>query len=252
MKPMFPLMALGLMGALAAMAPGVEAEIPIPDFIKICKKNDPQVDQCVKRSVEELRSHLVKGIPEFHVPSLEPLIIPEIRVGESTGIRIRARNVKAFGCSDFKINRLRVDLERNDIEMAITLPKLFILGDYTVDGRVFLLPVRGAGQLSGNMTDCKGDVRLKGTVSKRDGVDYLKYDSLVVRIAVGRGSLHLDNLFGGQQTLGEIVNAAINSNFKAFFNELKPSVERALSQEFLSVANKIVTSVPYDKLFPSS
>ena len=51
---------------------------------------------------------------------------------------------------------------------------------------------------------------------------------------------------------GEIVNSAINSNFKAFFNELKPSVERALSQEFLSVANKIVTSVPYEKLFPSS
>lgn len=251
MNPMFPLVALGLLGSLAL--PGAHAEIPIPDFIKICKKNDPQVDTCVKRSVEELRSHLVKGIPEFHVPSLEPLIIPEIRVGESTGIRIRARNVKAFGCSDFKINRLRVDLDRNDIEMAITLPKLFILGDYTVDGRVFLLPVRGAGQLSGNMTDCKGDVRLKGTVTRRpDGVDYLKYDSLVVRIAVGRGSLHLDNLFGGQATLGEIVNAAINSNFKAFFNELKPSVERALSQEFLSVANKIVTAVPYNKLFPSS
>lgn len=56
-----------------------------------------------------------------------------------------------------------------------------------------------------SIADCKGDVRLKGTVSKRDGVDYLKYDSLVVRIAVGRGSLHLDNLFGGQQTLGKFM-----------------------------------------------
>lgn len=250
MNAVLPLTGLTLLCACAgAMA---AAEIPIPDFIKICKKNDPQVENCIKRSVEELRQHLVRGIPEFNVPSLEPLIIPEIRVGESTGIRIRARNVKAFGCSDFKINRLRVDLDHNDIEMAITLPKLFILGDYTVDGRVFLLPVRGAGQLSGNMTDCKGDVHLKGTVSKRDGVDYLKYDTLQVRIAIGRGSLHLDNLFGGQQTLGEIVNSAINSNFKAFFNELKPSVERALSAEFLNVANQIVTSVPYEKLFPSS
>ncbi|XP_026291089.1 protein takeout [Frankliniella occidentalis] len=250
MQALQALVALTL--ALLCAAGRAVAEVPIPDFILICKRTDPQVDQCIKKSVEQLRPHLVRGIPAFNVPSLEPLILPEIRVGESTGIRIRARNVKAFGCSDFKINRLRVDLARNDIEMAITLPKLFILGDYTVDGRVFLLPVRGAGQLTGNMTDCKGDVHLRGTVSKRDGVDYLKYDTLAVRIAVGRGSLHLDNLFGGQQTLGDIVNAAINSNFKAFFGELKPSVERALSQEFLSVANKIVTAVPYEKLFPAS
>ncbi|KAE8744711.1 hypothetical protein FOCC_FOCC008619 [Frankliniella occidentalis] len=225
MQALQALVALTL--ALLCAAGRAVAEVPIPDFILICKRTDPQVDQCIKKSVEQLRPHLVRGIPAFNVPSLEPLILPEIRVGE-------------------------VDLARNDIEMAITLPKLFILGDYTVDGRVFLLPVRGAGQLTGNMTDCKGDVHLRGTVSKRDGVDYLKYDTLAVRIAVGRGSLHLDNLFGGQQTLGDIVNAAINSNFKAFFGELKPSVERALSQEFLSVANKIVTAVPYEKLFPAS
>lgn len=121
-------------------------------------------------------------------------------------------------------------------------------------------------------------MRLKGTVSKRDGVDYLKYDSWwsaspwdaalctsTTCSADSRLSASSWKADGGGATpthshgshvfvrvSGEIVNAAINSNFKAFFNELKPSVERALSQEFLSVANKIVTSVPYDKLFPSA
>ncbi len=75
----------------------------------------------------------------------------------------------------------------------------------TIILRTKIHPVHQLTDLSARCVpaDCKGDVHLRGTISKRDGVDYLKYDTLAVRIAVGRGSLHLDNLFGGQQTLGE-------------------------------------------------
>lgn len=49
---------------------------------------------------------------------------------------------------------------------------------------------------------------------------------------------------------GQIINTAINANFDQFINELRPIIEKALSKFMLESAEKIVSSFPYDELFP--
>lgn len=58
-------------------------------------------------SVEYLRPYLVKGVPEYNIPSLEPLLLKELVAAEGTGIRISARDVHAYGASDFTVRRLK-------------------------------------------------------------------------------------------------------------------------------------------------
>lgn len=80
--------------------------------------------------------------------------------------------------------------------------------------------------------------------------DYLKISDLMVRIRTGQGNIHLENLFNGDKSLGDIVNETINQNFELFANELIAPIERALEKKFLTITRKIVESFTYDELFP--
>jgi len=82
-----------------------------------------------------------------------------------------------------------------------------------------------------------------------DGVQKVRIKNFKLKFSVGKGTLKLENLFGGEQALGDAVNQAINSNFDLFLNELMPVVEKGLSDAFHDISNKIVRQFSYDQLF---
>lgn len=47
------------------------------------------------------------GISEMNVPALEPLVMNEIVASESGSLRLVAKDVKAFGASDFSITNTK-------------------------------------------------------------------------------------------------------------------------------------------------
>lgn len=79
------------------------------EYIQVCHKNDPQLGQCMKRSVEGLRPYLTRGIKELDIPPIEPILIGDLIVSESVpgqGVSITARDVKAYGPSNFILKKL--------------------------------------------------------------------------------------------------------------------------------------------------
>lgn len=84
----------------------------------------------------------------------------------------------------------------------------------------------------------------------KDGKEYVKFDNLFFKVSVGGAKFHLENLFNGDPTLGEIGNAVINENSQIFLQELIPGFEKSLSKTFLEIANDVLTDVTYDEMFP--
>ncbi|XP_012275264.1 circadian clock-controlled protein [Orussus abietinus] len=225
--------------------------IDVPDFIHVCKRSDPNIEACITESVEKLRPYLKTGVPEYNIPSLEPLLLNELVASEGSGLRITAKNVHAYGASDFIVRRLKIDLDHLRFAVDVDLPHLYIDGQYSIDGRVLLLPIRGSGPLYGNFSAATGAVKLKGELRKdKEGLDHLHFEEFRMKISIGKGSLRLENLFGGERALGDVVNGAINSNFDSFIKELQPLIEHALSEAFVEISNRIVNPFTYEQLFP--
>ena len=65
------------------------------------------MESCVAESVEALKPYLMQGVPEYNIPSLEPLLLKELVAAQGTGIRITAKNVHAFGASNFHVKKLK-------------------------------------------------------------------------------------------------------------------------------------------------
>ncbi|XP_055633724.1 uncharacterized protein LOC129774053 [Toxorhynchites rutilus septentrionalis] len=230
-----------------------KCEMDLPEYLHVCHRDDPKLTECMKQSIETLRPYLARGIPELDIPSIEPINLGDLIVAESVpgqGISITAKDIKAYGPSNFRLKKLSVVEYGKVYSFELELPHLYVEGRYVVDGRIILLPVKGAGKFTGNFTQGVGNVRIKGDRKVINGKNHLSLAKLDIKIRVGDGKIKLENLFGGDRTLGEIINQTINQNFSLISHELIPLIEKALQRIFKRTGNKILERFPEEVLFP--
>lgn len=101
-----------------------------------------------------------------------------------------------------------------------------------------------------NLENTRANVRLIGKKVPRNGIEYVKFDQLLMKVSVGKSRFRLENLFNGDRTLGEIGNQVINENSQLFVDEMIPGFEKSLSKTFLEIANDVLTDVTFDEMFP--
>ncbi|KAK3912544.1 Putative beta-carotene-binding protein [Frankliniella fusca] len=226
-------------------------------YIKVCKRNDPNLIDCIKDSIENLRPKLKTGIPELEVPGLEPLHLREINVTPVQNARLPrfkalGHNVDARGVSDFKIHKIEADLDSNTFRASIEIPVIKFNGEYEVNVNVLALPIKTRGPMTGNTTDVYGEATLQGHIETRNGQRYIKFDKMDVDVALSNYHIYLGNLFGNDPVLSESVNQAINANNKEFIKVIKPIIDATASNMLLEVANRITEHFTYDQLFPAN
>ncbi|KDR14111.1 circadian clock-controlled protein-like [Zootermopsis nevadensis] len=222
----------------------------IPSYIKVCKRSDPKLNDCIINSIETLRPYLLKGIPDLDVPSIEPLTLPEILVAQGAGIKAVGKNIDIYGPGSFVIRKLNVDLENYQVDISVDLPYLTFDGAYEVSGRLLVLPLKGKGPVKANATDCKGDVVLYAQLMKKADGSYLQFNNIDMKITIGGYHVRLDNLFNGDKFLGEATNAALNENPKELIAYLKPIVEKTVKDIIQKIANKITQHFTVQELLP--
>lgn len=227
------------------------AERPIPKFLKICHRSDPKLVDCMIDSIQSLRPSLITGIPDLGIPSIDPMDVGNLLVSESTqsnGLRISAKNIRAFGASTFKIKKLEVIEYGSTYNVEVFFPKLEVEGTYDVNGQILLLPIKGTGPFKGNFTECTGNVRMQ--FSRKDNSELVQIKKYVVKIKVGKGSIKLYNLFNGDKTLGDALNNMINQNFDVVSKDIIPLVEKALQRLLKRISTKITENFTYNQVFP--
>uniref|UniRef100_A0A182PKI0 Uncharacterized protein n=1 Tax=Anopheles epiroticus TaxID=199890 RepID=A0A182PKI0_9DIPT len=235
-----------LLVALVVLGTTADA-VDLPEYLHVCHREDPKLTECMKESIETLRPYLARGIPELDIPSIDPILLGDLIVAESVpgqGVSISAKDIKAYGPSNFKLKKLNVIEYGKIYSFELELPHLYVEGRYVVDGRILLLPVKGSGKFTGNFTQGIGSVRIKGDRKRINGKDHLSLAKLDIKIRVSDGRVKLENLFGGDRVLGEIINETINQNFNLLSTELIPLIEKALQRIFKRTGNKILERFP--------
>ncbi|XP_045761243.1 circadian clock-controlled protein daywake-like [Maniola jurtina] len=237
---------------LSVISGGLLAQIP--EYIKICKRDQNTIASCVLNSIESLRPQLISGIPELNVPSLEPFYIPEIVAvsGDLVPLKASGKDVKVSGAGNFSIKSISVDLNTLTIRGRVRFPRLHLDGRYNLDTQILILPLRGEGNLVADAVKCEADILLRSRLVMRDGKEYLEFTSLKVDIGIRDYRIRLEGLFNGNKALGDATNEAIHQNRGEFLKTMLPYLEKTVSKILLDTANKIVAPIPFDELLPKA
>ncbi|KAI4485988.1 hypothetical protein M0804_006477 [Polistes exclamans] len=225
----------------------------IPPYIKVCKKHDPNINDCIENSINQLREKLTAGIPELEVPPLEPFKLNEIRLlrGPNTArLDINLTDIQVWGPSKFVVRDLKVNTDDLIFTFKVAFPSLTFKGKYQIDAKLLLLELSGQGDLEGSFNNYDSDIFMKAQKITRNNNVYLHYENMKINIRIGDAKVVLKNLFNGDRLLGQISNDIINSNSELFIEEIKPELEKSLSAVLTNIANKIVENFTYEELFP--
>lgn len=212
------------------------------------------------------------GIPELYIPPLEPLMIPQIKMDQDTGavyVHSTYRNIHIYGLSNFTIKSLSIDGNKMKFVSTLKFPNITMTADYEIDGKIMMMPLSGNGECTANFSKfcnqtfrsfkliyffCLADVELQtvllGERLKKDGRVYLRIKNIALNYNVGKVKLDLKNLFNGDDSMGDRMNKFLNENWDSLSEELRPLLEKSLTEVVKTSTDKLLKAYSYDDLLP--
>ncbi|XP_014239030.1 putative beta-carotene-binding protein [Trichogramma pretiosum] len=236
------ILVLGCLAAFCAFSVAV-----VPPYIHICGRRNPNLDKCVLESVAQMMPKLQEGIPELDVPSLEPLDVEEIALANLDDFRAVATNVKLRGLSTFEIRYLKVDLKKQRIDIELVFPKVYMNSDYDVKAKI-LVPIHEKGPIDTVTDNVHAKAQLKFQTVERRGRKLLYFPTMTTKVVIKDYTANFQP--GITNPISLAINAVLENSRPEIIESMTPSLEKAISEKVLDVANRICKHFTFDELFP--
>ncbi|XP_049541563.1 protein takeout-like [Anopheles darlingi] len=234
----------------------VDAGKDLPSSFEKCHRSDPQFDGCLRSAVNGAIKLLKDGLPEFGIMPLEPLAVDTITInqgGPSAPITLRQHftGIQLSYLTNSTILKYRTDLKKLIIKAEAITPRIQFAGNYTMDGRILLLPITGKGKANITLHRLKSHHELIGELVERDGGEKFMYiRKYLVHFDPKLVTFDFENLFNGDAALGKTMNQVLNDNWEVVFQELRSAYEDTFGYIFRKISNQIFLKVPMNKIFP--
>lgn len=225
----------------------------------LCKKNDPNIDKCLKTSLQTVIPDLGEGYPKLRIPAIEPFELPSLEIDHGKGsnkavsIDLKLKDVKIMGLTSAVIDSLKTDLDNYKLSGKIGFSKpLEITGHYTVNGKVLVLPITGSGPCTLLLNDPVLELtEVSGTPYEKNGKTFVQIKKVDLKLtSVKKLNVKLENLFNGNKQLGESMNNILNENWPVLLEELKPAFEEAIGAIAQDIVNKALQKTAFTDIFP--
>lgn len=226
----------------------------LPSFIKPCKRSDPNLEKCLIQLLDNIRPNLIKGIPEMRIPPLDPLHVPEVALDQGTGaVNFQAtfKNIVSYGAKHFNLTSIKIDFDAPTIKIEVGFPKVRLISDYTINGKVLVVPIKGNGKVDGNFTNVFATVELRGDYVKRDGQTFLSVKDKKIHIKLTGLRMNFSNLFNGNKELSDSTNVFINENWRDIIQEINPLIEDTIGEVMMQIIKGLLDLYSLDDLLPN-
>lgn len=184
---------------------------------------------------------------------MDPLFITSLTVNQGSrqiGLAMTIKNFNIYGLRNTKFKRARTELEKQHIEWDFEIPRVEILGQYDISGKVLILPIVGTGDANVTITNLKITYKYDWTYVTRNGKQYMNVTTSKLLFENGKTYFDLKNLFNGDKILGPQMNFFLNDNWQEVTRELGPAVGDAIGEVFRQLLTSIAELVPWEYIYP--
>lgn len=225
-----------------------------PSTFQLCHRSDPKIGRCLSDAITGALRAMKNGVPEFGILPINPLSVSALTIqqGASSPINLKQdfKNLKLAYLADSVVTKTKLDLDKFILRTEAITPYTEIYGDYTMEGRVLLLPVTGRGFANITLHGLKSKHELIGEPIQNNGETYMRIKKYNVKFEEPKlMTVYFGNMFNGDVALGNAMNAVMNDNWQLMFRELRGAFDDTFGYIFKDISNKIFLKVPLNKIF---
>ncbi|XP_069681802.1 protein takeout-like [Periplaneta americana] len=235
---------------LAAVA---HAQNGLPSYIKPCARSDPNFNACALDHAKKALHDFLKGDSNFKIPTMDPLEISQMVVNEGNkrnGYTLTMKNVKMYGLMGAQLRKTDYDFNRRHVLYDTQVPRLEILSEYEISGKMLILPVSGKGDLNITLGDNRLTFSHDYVLKNIKGVDYMKTVNPKTSVEPKQIHIKMTGLFNNDQTLGTQMSKFIQENSREVYDTMSPGIFEAFAQAIGAIVDKIARAMSFQDAFP--
>ncbi|XP_011174745.3 uncharacterized protein LOC105206996, partial [Solenopsis invicta] len=216
-------------------------------YIHACGRKNPNINNCIMQSIEDLNERICIGVPDLESPPLEPFVIDHITISDSNNAKLFLKDSNILGICNFALNTFHIDLDKFQFNFTVTFPNVYSNSTYDIDIRV-LLPVVHKGPIHFITDNVLAKSTLDLKIITRHGERYVYISKMNLQFDIKRLKTKLDVNEPAQ--LNEIISNFLGNNEEELIAKIKSSLETKVSKKILSITNNIVKHFTFNELFP--
>ncbi|KAL1458612.1 hypothetical protein WDU94_008748, partial [Cyamophila willieti] len=219
-----------------------------------CHRSDPEFNKCVIDVLNEVQPIRAAGIPELGLEPFDPLVIPKFVMDDMEGVKLKQTltDVTITGLKNAKIIRGDFTKLPNSIEMTWETPDLKVKNNYSMEGEIMGINLKGKGQSSFNCTQIRDKVKLKTELVKINGEDYLQIKDVKYTLEAPKtAKLRYTNTLSKDKKLTEATTKFFNDNWRSLFDTFKSFRSAHMETMVQDYLNQLLALYPYEKMFPA-
>ncbi|XP_067619301.1 protein takeout-like [Eurosta solidaginis] len=216
-----------------------------------CKLSQSDFIKCSKHTLQKLMDQLIIGIPEVteEFGPMDPMIVKDVYYKQDSNeiATVRANltqlTVKGFATAVIKDNKVN----RKDFSWItkMFIPKMRLEGNYKMEGRLLLIPLRGSGKMFIEIENLEITFYTKTRLFEKAGFTFANVTSLRVGLNMTRVRTNFENIFNGQsKEIERSTNEFFNENWREFFEALKPVVSETVASVLFKIMHKVFILIP--------
>ncbi|CAH0557643.1 unnamed protein product [Brassicogethes aeneus] len=220
----------------------------IPSYIKPCKKNDPNLNDCALKQTKLAFPFVSKGDKQFKARPLNPFFLPFLEVDAGANLELKLINLTVNGLDNIEFKTVNYDIENNKSRFIMSSTLNFV-GKYEINGQILVLPIRGDGNC--NITFSDGDFIYDTywTFVEKNSQQFAKINNTKLDMKLKRAHFNFENLFNGDKLLGDNMNKVLNDNWEDVMKEIGPGITHTLDVVATSILKAYFENIPYEEMF---
>lgn len=243
-----------LVAATVAQAAVLRNGVEIPWYAPVCSRSDPNLDACLKTSIQQLLRAVSKdGIRQVGVAPLDPWHTEELDLTlareQNLKVGIKFQDTICYGLSKLEVLDVRTNFEHPEnmtLEFDFFNKKVFVEGKYQAEGLLAALPIVAKGEFNMSIGDVKGMFKMSGHIVTKDGVEHLAIDRAFMSPDVGTFEFGMTN--DKYPELTNVLVALMNANWKVIYIGLQDFAEDTFDKIIRPRMNLAFLKIPFNQI----
>ncbi|KAJ3651202.1 hypothetical protein Zmor_017254 [Zophobas morio] len=232
----------------------VSAKSLAPEIQK-CRKSDPQLGECLAKTVFDSILRFKQGYNELGIVPLEPLVIQKLEFGNSSSGAVAVQhvyeNLKLFGITTFTIYDSVANFSDENCYWRLKSYGNLVRmeADYKMSGKLLLFPINGHGKCNNTLYECEAMYNTRCEKYTKNNKKYIRITDFVFKLKPKKVVFDFKNLVDGNEYLSNEVLKTANENPMQVYADVGPAFDEAIAKIEKEIVNRVFSRVPEDELF---
>ncbi|CAG9853595.1 unnamed protein product [Phyllotreta striolata] len=228
----------------------------LPGAIKTCHRSQPDFAECVAKGMRVGLEAFASGNKEMGVPPLDPYFVEKLDIktasssGNSVSLHLIFSNLLVHGMTNSDAVHMELDVDKGcswimDVDTAL----IKLEGDYEVEGKVLVFPLNARGKAVVSQVMLHNRHSMWCEKYKKNGKTYIRFTNYTMDMHPEKMIYNFSDVFPSNKQIENEISKTLNENSIEIFNEMRSSFEQIFSTIHITVANQILSKIPFDEVF---